>query len=419
LTEQVDIPALMRRSLAMVMAGGQGMRLYPLTQRRAKPAVRFGGNYRIIDFTLSNCLNSNLRRIHILTQFAATSLNHHIRRGWMPMLCDELGEYITTVPPQRIAADRFYSGTADAIYQNLFILQEERPARVFLLSGDHAYKMDYSRMLAFHESRGAELTIACVKVPRERARELGVLTVDESWQVVDFQEKPEEPPTVPGDPDHCLANMGVYVWNTETLVTSVCKDATSDTSHDFGRDVIPHLVAENEAVYAYNFVDPRTGKPAYWRDIGTIDSYWQANMDLANTIPELDMYDREWPIYTYRAQYPPAKTVHPDLGWVKQSLLSEGCIVSGAKVLKSLLSPGVYLHRDAESVECIIMDNAEICRGAKLYRVIVDENVKIPDGVEIGGNPERDRKRFTVTEGGIVVVPQRAMVAWSGSAEPE
>jgi len=366
LTEQVDIPALMRRSLAMVMAGGQGMRLYPLTQRRAKPAVRFGGN---------------------------TSLNHHIRRGWMPMLCDELGEYITTVPPQRIAAD--------------------------LLSGDHAYKMDYSRMLAFHESRGAELTIACVKVPRERARELGVLTVDESWQVVDFQEKPEEPPTVPGDPDHCLANMGVYVWNTETLVTSVCKDATSDTSHDFGRDVIPRLVAENEAVYAYNFVDPRTGKPAYWRDIGTIDSYWQANMDLANTIPELDMYDREWPIYTYRAQYPPAKTVHPDLGWVKQSLLSEGCIVSGAKVLKSLLSPGVYLHRDAESVECIIMDNAEICRGAKLYRVIVDENVKIPDGVEIGGNPERDRKRFTVTEGGIVVVPQRAMVAWSGSAEPE
>jgi len=405
-----ELSGLMRRTLAMVMAGGQGMRLYPLTQRRAKPAVRFGGDYRMIDFTLSNCVNSSLRRIHILAQFAASSLNRHIRRGWIPMFCEELGEYVNLVPPQRIAADRFYAGTADAIYQNLFILQEERPSRVFLLSGDHAYKMDYARMLSFHEQCGAELTIACLKVPRQEATDLGVVAVDGMWRIVEFEEKPSQPRSLPDDPDHCLVNMGVYVWNTAMLVQCVCDDATSHTSHDFGRDILPRLVAKGVPVYAYNFVDPKTGQPAYWRDIGTIDSYWQANMDLAEVTPELDLYDREWPIYTYKGQHPPAKTVHPELTSINQSLLSGGCIVSGATLAKSILSPGVYLHRGAEVTESILMDGVEVGRGARLHRVIADEGVTIPDGVQIGLDHEQDRKQFTVTDGGIVVVPQRAIL---------
>jgi glucose-1-phosphate adenylyltransferase len=408
--DALDLAGLMRRSIAMVMAGGEGQRLHPLTHRRAKPAVRFGGNYRIIDFTLSNCVNSDLRRIHVLTQYASTTLSRHILRGWLPLFTEELGEYLTMLPPQRLAVDRFYAGTADAVYQNVFVLQEERPARVFLLSGDHAYKMDYRRMLAAHEEWGAELTIACVRVGREDARDLGVLEVDEAGRVRRFQEKPPEPCGLPDDPDHCLVNMGVYVWNTETLVARVCEDAKMDTSHDFGRDIIPRLVEAGGAVYAYEFRDTKTGRPAYWRDIGTIDGYWKANMDLAETIPELNLYDREWPIYSYPGQHPPAKTVHAHLGWVRQSLLSQGCIVSGAKVEKSILSPGVYIHRDAEVVESIVMDGAEIGREARLFRVIVDEEVHIPDGAVIGADLQHDRKSFVVSDGGIVVVPQRAIL---------
>ncbi len=402
--------SLMRHSVAMIMAGGQGMRLYPLTQRRAKPAVRFGGSYRMIDFTLSNCVNSNLRRIHVLTQFAASSLSRHVRRGWIPMFCEDLGEYVTLVPPQRIAADRFYAGTADAIYQNIFILQEERPERVFLLSGDHAYKMDYGRMLQFHEDKGAQVTVACLPVPRDQATELGVIGVDDDWRIIHFEEKPAHPRSLPNDPDHCLVNMGVYVWNTEMLVQCVSADATRDTTHDFGHDILPALVEQQAAIYAYEFIDPETGEPAYWRDIGTIDSYWQANMDLTEVQPQVDLHDPEWPIYSYRGPYPPAKIGRVHNGSVTQSLLSGGCVISGADVFRSVLSPRVYIDEGAQVTESILMDGVRVGRNAQLRRVIVDEGVKIPDGARIGLDLDHDRRRFVVTEEGIVVLPQRAVV---------
>ncbi len=398
-------------ALVMILAGGEGQRLHPLTRRRAKPAVRFGGHYRIIDFTLSSCINSGYRRMYLLTQFAASSLHRHVRRGWSPMLCDELGEYIETVPAQRMAGDRWYAGTADAIFQNLFLLQEERPALVLILSGDHAYRMDYRPMVAQHLSRGAVLTIACLRVPRAECTQLGVLEVDEQWRVTGFEEKPEDPTPMPGDPDHALISMGVYVWRTEELVRRVADDATRVSSHDFGKDVIPQMVAQGCAVYGHQFTSAESGQEAYWRDIGTLDAYWRANMDLVSVVPELDLYDPAWPLYGDLGQYPPAKTVHADLVRVTDSLLSPGCIISGGRVHRSILSPEVYVHRHAEVTESILMDGAEIGRGARLQRVIVDEGVRIPDGFAIGLDRGEDEKRFVVTEGGATIVPQGVRLA--------
>jgi glucose-1-phosphate adenylyltransferase len=395
-----------RDALAMILAGGEGQRLHPLTRRRAKPAVRFGGHYRMIDFTLSNCVNSGCRRMYLLTQFAASSLHRHVRRGWMPMLSDELGEFIETVPAQRFAGDRWYAGTADAIYQNLFILQEERPPLVLILSGDHAYKMDYRPMIAGHLERGAVLTIACLKLPREQCTQLGVLEVDEDWRITGFEEKPAAPKTLPDDPKHALVSMGVYVWQTEQLAKRVADDATRNTSHDFGKDIVPAMVEEGCAVYAYPFDEAPGGRKAYWRDIGTLDAYWQANMDLVSVVPELDLYDRNWPIYGHRGQYPPAKTVHADLARVTDSLMSEGCIISAARVHRTILSPGACVHRGAEVSEAIIMDGADIGRDVRLRRAVVDEGVNIPDGFSIGFDRAEDEKRFVVTEGGITIVPQ-------------
>ncbi len=392
--------------LVMILAGGQGQRLYPLTRRRAKPAVRFGGNYRMIDFTLSNCVNSGMRRIFVMTQFAGWSLNRHIRRGWASMLSDELDEYVEVAPAQRMHGDRWYAGTADAIYQNIFLLQQERPDLVVILSGDHAYKMDYRRMVRQHLDAGAVLTIASLSLPREACTQLGVLEVDADWRIVGFEEKPDDPKPLPDDPAHSLVSMGVYVWETEALVRRVADDATRKTSHDFGKDIIPAMVQEGAAVYAHHFDTGPDGAKAYWRDIGTLDAYWAANMELVDVVPELNLYDREWPIYTDQVQAPPAKTVHAELCAVTDSMVCAGTIVSGATVHRSVISPNCYVHKGAQVVECVVMDGAEIGRGARLFRTIVDEDCRIPEGFAIGYDRQVDEKRFVVSEGGITVVPQ-------------
>jgi len=396
----------------MVLAGGEGQRLHPLTSARAKPGVRFGGAYRMIDFTLSNCVNSGLRRIHLLTQYASTSLTRHVRRTWSSRLSDDMDEFVDFVPPQRLFADRWYAGTADAIFQNLFILQEERPEAVVLLSGDHAYKMDYGTMLDYHNEVQADLTLAALTVPRESATQLGVLHADETGRVVDFLEKPADPPGVPGRPDLALANMGVYIWRTRALAEMVSADARTNSTHDFGRDIIPAMVAQQRPVYAYEFADPARSPHPYWRDIGAIESYWQAHMDLVAPVPELDLYDESWPMYTYQAPLPPAKVISgADFrpAHVSDSLLSAGCIVCGAQVTRSVLSPAVRVDPDAEVNESILMDDVLVGAGAALHRVIVDEGVHIPPGYRIGYDPEEDARRFVVASG-ITVVPKRVVL---------
>ena len=390
----------------MLLAGGEGQRLYPLTRRRAKPAVRFGGDYRMVDFTLSNSVNSGFRRIYVLTQFASSSLHRHLRRGWLPMLSDGLGEFIEVVPAQRMAGDRWYAGTADAIYQNLFILQDERPNLVLILSGDHAYKMDYQPMVRRHLDTGAALTIASLKLPRLECSPLGVLEIDAGHRVIGFEEKPPDPRPLPDDPHHSLVSMGVYVWSTDQLVKRVADDATRDTSHEFGKDIIPAMVEEGAAVYAYPFEQAPNGAPAYWRDIGTLDAYWQANMELVDVVPELNLYDQDWPIYSYRGPSPGARTVHGDLSSVTDSMMCSGCIVSGARIHRTIVSPDCYVHRGAQLDRCVIMDGADIGRDVRMRQAIVDEGVRIPDGFAVGLDRSQDEKRFIVTEGGVTVVPQ-------------
>jgi glucose-1-phosphate adenylyltransferase len=404
-----ELTGLLREALVMILAGGEGQRLYPLTRVRAKPAVRFGGAYRIIDFTLSNCLNSGLRRIYLMTQYAATPLQRHLRTGWSPLLAEELGEFIEMLPPQRLFADHWYAGTADAVFQNLMVLQEERPSRVFLLSGDHIYKMDYGQLLARHEERGAELTVACVPRPREEARHFGVMQVDADGRVIGFQEKPADPAPMPGNSDFSLVSMGVYLWNTETLVRQVAADATRDSSHDFGHDLIPEMVAAGEPVYAHFFETPQ-GAPAYWRDIGTLEGYWAATLDLVAPLPELDLYDPQWPVYGSRRRWPPAKIVAGEHLRVVDSLLAPGCIVSGATVRSSVLSPGVRVEQGAEVHDSILMDEAVIGAGARVFRAILDEGVRVPPGYRIGVDPDHDRRHFVVTDTGIAVVPAGAML---------
>jgi len=400
-----DCTDALRRGLVMVLAGGQGQRLYPLTMRRAKPALRFGGAYRIVDFTLSNCVNSGLRRIYVLAQFAATSLMRHLRRGWVHLLADDLGEHIEVLPPQYMSGDRWYAGTADAVFQNLRVLQDERPALVVLLSGDHAYKMDYRRMIAYHLAKGASLTMAALAVPREKARQLGVMGVDESGRVVEFAEKPPEPKPIPGRPDEAMSNMGVYVWDTRALAERLTQDAKQHGEHDFGRNIIPAMVKEGDRVYAYEFVDPKTGRPGYWRDIGTLESYWESHMDLVTVVPELDLYDQEWPLYTARGHYPPAKTVLGSQTRLVDSLVCEGCVVSGARVERSVLSPGVRVQEGAEVVESILLDGAVVGPGARLRRVVVDEHLQVPAGYQMGLDREKDERRFVVSPEGITVAP--------------
>jgi len=390
--------------IAILLAGGQGQRLYPLTRDRAKPAVPFGGTYRIIDFTLSNCINSGIRRIFVLTQYKSSSLDYHMHFGWN-ILSPALGEFIHTIPPQQRVNNNWYLGTADAIYQNIYTLERERPDHVLILSGDHIYKMNYGAMVAQHLDTQADLTIACIPVPKSDASRFGVAAVEGQGRIVEFQEKHPDPTPMPSQPDTCLASMGVYLFRTETLVREVMADAKSDTKHDFGGNIIPSMV-KTHRVFAHDFQD-ENGKPEkYWRDIGTRDAYWEANMDLVAIDPLFNLYDPAWPIRNAPQPFPPAKTISVEGDGVAiNSLLSNGCIVSGAHVEKSILSPNVRVEPGARVTESVIMDDCTIGRGTVIHRCIIDKRVRIPSGVIIGMDPQSDAERFMTTTRGVVMVP--------------
>jgi len=396
-----------KKVLAMILAGGRGERLYPLTRDRAKPAVPFGAIYRIIDFTLSNCLNSDIRRIYTLTQFKSISLQRHIQLGWN-ILSAPLGEFIEVIPAQQRIDEQWYRGTADAIFQNIYTLQQERPDLVLILSGDHIYKMDYRKMIDLHLEKGADLTVAAIRMDRKLSREFGVMEVDRDWRIIGFQEKPEAPKTIPEDPEGILVSMGVYAFNTEILVRRLIEDARSDSSHDFGRDVIPGMI-EKDRVFAFDFRQADRGGTGYWRDVGTIDAYFEANMDLISVTPQLNLYDPQCPILTYHSPYPPAKTILAEegrVGTAVSSMISNGCIISGGSVKRSILSPRVMIHSYVEVEDSILMEGVDVGRYAKIRRTIIDKDVHIPQGMEIGYNLDEDVKRFTVTASGIVVVPK-------------
>jgi len=395
-------------ALVILLAGGAGERLYPLTRDRAKPAVFFGGPYRIIDFTLSNCINSGLRRIFIATQYKSLSLNRHIRMGWS-IVSEELGEFVEILPPQKRVSEHWYQGTADAVYQNAYSIVQENPHQVIVLSGDHVYKMDYAKMLRFHKERGASMTLAAIEVPLQDATRFGVLSVDQNDRVVGFVEKSPNPPSIPGLPGLALGSMGIYIFDTDVLLKALEADATRSTSHDFGKDIIPALIAELPT-YAYHFYDENKKSSKYWRDIGTLDAFYDANMDLCGVDPEFNLYDPEWPMRTYQPQAPPAKFVFAEkgrrAGEALDSIISPGCIISGSRVVGSVLCPNVRVHSYGEIEQCILMPGVRVGRHARLRRAIIDRDVLIPRGAVIGFNPEEDRKRHTVTELGVVVVTE-------------
>jgi glucose-1-phosphate adenylyltransferase len=388
----------------IILAGGQGERLYPLTKDRAKPAVPFGGIYRIIDFTLSNCLNSGLRKIVVLTQYKSFSLDKHLRLGWN-IFNNELNEYIEQIPPQQRISDQWYQGTADAVYQNIYTLETEQPEMVLILSGDHIYKMDYSNMILFHKENEADITVACMEVPINEGKRFGVIKINEENRIVGFHEKPSEPIPSPNNPEAALVSMGIYLFNTTTLVKAVIDDAKQNTNHDFGKNIIPGMI-QLKRVYAYPFGDENN----YWRDIGTLDAYWEANMDLVQASSEFNLYDKDWPIRTHKKQYPPAKTVFnknlPDgrTDMILNSIVSGGCIIIGAKVEGCVLSPDVRVDSNSEIYDSIIMESVRIGKNVKIRKAIIDKYVNIPDNMKIGYNPEEDTKHFTVTSSGIAVV---------------
>jgi glucose-1-phosphate adenylyltransferase len=397
---------MLEDTLVIVLAGGAGERLYPLTKERAKPAVYFGGPYRIIDFPLSNCVNSGLRRVFIATQYKSLSLNRHIRMGWS-IVSEELGEFIEILPPQKRVGEHWYLGTADAVYQNLYSLQRESPRHVIILSGDHVYKMDYSKMLRFHLERGAAATLATIEVPVADAHRFGVVAIDDEERVVGFDEKPSQPRAVPGVGGVALGSMGVYIFETDTLIQALENDAQQDTSHDFGRDIIPSLFPR-VPVYSYRFHDENKKSAKYWRDVGTIDAYYEASMDLCHVNPEFNLYDPEWPMRTHQPQAPPAKFVFAEegrrCGQAVDSIISAGCIISGSRVLGSVLCPNVRVHSFCTIEQSILMPGVRVGRHARMRRAIIDRDVLIPRGALIGFDPEEDRRRHTVTESGVVVV---------------
>jgi glucose-1-phosphate adenylyltransferase len=395
--------------VTFILAGGKGERLHPLTKDRAKPAVPFGGIYRIIDITLSNCINSNLRRIHTLIQYKSISLQRHLRLGWN-FFNSELGEYIDVIPAQQRVGSNWYQGTADAIYQNIYTIEQEKPEYVLILAGDHIYKMNYYTMIDFHKQNNADMTVAVVEFKKESGEGLGVIQTDESKKVLGFQEKPKDPASIPGRPDMVYASMGIYLFKRTVLEEELIEDAQKKTSHDFGKDIIPQMLKKKKKVYAYNFKDENKDEALYWRDVGTIDAYYEANMDLVQVSPIFNLYDKDWPIRTYQEQFPPAKTVfagdqNPDrMGLVLDSLISSGCIVSGGRVQHSILSPNVRINSYCEVHDSILMDNVNVGRYAKIHRAIIDKDVNIPPGMVIGYNVKDDKKRFTVSENGVVVV---------------
>jgi glucose-1-phosphate adenylyltransferase len=403
---------LARQTMAVVLAGGRGSRLGPLTEWRAKPGVPFGGKFRIIDFALSNCLNSGIRRIGIATQYQSHGLIHHVQRGWS-FLVGRFNEFVELLPAQQSSAgDCWYKGTADAVYQNLEVLRRHDPRLVLVLAGDHIYKMDYTRMLFEHVDRGADMTVGCVEVPlEEAANQLGVMQVDENFQVLGFEEKPAAPRAIPGRSERALGSMGIYVFNADFLYEELLDDAMDPGStHDFGRDVIPRLIAKDGRVFAHRLTDSCTqlndGEP-YWRDVGTIDAFWEANLELTRVTPALNLYDETWPIWTHQEQLPPAKFVF-DLdgrrGAAIDSMVSGGCIVSGSTVRNSLLFSSVRVHSYCTINEAVLLPDVEVGRGAILSRVVVDQGTRIPPGLRAGIEPDEDRKRFHVTEKGITLI---------------
>jgi glucose-1-phosphate adenylyltransferase len=406
--QQRYISRLTKDTVALILAGGRGSRLHELTAWRAKPAVYFGGKFRIIDFPLSNCVNSGIRRIGVVTQYKAHSLIGHVVRGWTHFRT-ELGEGVNVLPASQRTSDAWYAGTADAIYQNLDIIRAQRPKYVLVLSGDHIYKMDYGKMLAYHVESEADMTVSCLEVPiEEAAGAYGVMTVNDSNRILRFDEKPAQPTPSPSDPELTLASMGNYVFNTEFLYEQLIKDAdTVDSEHDFAKNIIPQII-DKYRVFSYSFRDEDTGKKAYWRDVGTLDAFWEANMELIEVIPELNLYDLDWPILTVQLQLPPAKFVFNQQGRrgsATDSMVSGGCLISGASIDRSLLFSNVRVHSYTRVEESVVLPEVDIGRGCTIRRAILDRGCRIPANTEIGVDQEQDRARgFRVTDRGIVLV---------------
>jgi glucose-1-phosphate adenylyltransferase len=402
---------MLRNTTTVILAGGKGTRLEPLTLDRAKPAVPFGGNYRIIDFVLSNAINSGLRRILVLTQYKALSLDRHINLGWRQYFCAELGEFLDVVPPQQRIDEHWYQGTADAVYQNIFAIEKDRPEYIMILAGDHIYKMNYMSMIEFHREMEADLTVGALNVHRDAASAFGVIEVDGNNRITGFEEKPSQPKTLPGDDQTCLASMGIYVFTARFLFEQLCRDATEPTSsHDFGKNIIPSII-DTHRVFAFPFRDENRKRHAYWRDVGTIDAYYEANMDLIEIDPQLNLYDLDWPIRTLQSNLPPPKFVFGSdgdphrRGHAIDSLVCSGTIVSGGVVQRSVISPNVRINSYASVDNSIIFEGVNIGRHARIRKSIIDKNVSIPPGMEIGYDLELDRRRgFTVSPGGIVVI---------------
>lgn len=402
----------MKDTLAVILAGGKGTRLEPLTRDRAKPAVPFGGAYRIIDFTLSNCLNSGIRKMLVLTQYKAMSLDRHINLGWQRFLCRELGEFVDVVPPQQRIDEHWYQGTADAVYQNIYTIEKERPKYVVILAGDHIYKMDYGRLVQFHIDNDADATVSALRVPLAEASQFGVMQIDATGRIIGFQEKSPNPQPIPGDSAHALASMGVYVFTARFLFEQLCLDATRhESKHDFGHNVIPSVI-DSARIFCYQFMDENRKQDYYWRDVGTLDAYFEANMDLVTVDPQLNMYDQRWPIRTYQPNLPPPKFVFAEHGGPEarrgealDSLVCLGSIISGGHVRRSILGPNSRVNSYAHVEDAILFDGVDVGRYARIRRAIIDKYVRIPQGIEIGYNHDLDRARgFTVTDQGVTVI---------------
>jgi glucose-1-phosphate adenylyltransferase len=398
----------MKNIFTMILAGGKGERLIPLTEERAKPAVPFGGKYRIIDFTLSNCLNSGLRKVAVLIQYKSHSLDRHIRIGWN-VLNAELGEYIASVPPQQRISEDWYKGTADAVYQNMFLIDAESPEFLFVLAGDHIYKMNYAEMYDWLIAKQADAVVGAIDIPIQDASRFGVISVDEDYRITRFDEKPAQPTPLPSDPAHAFVSMGIYLFRTKAIREHLRADAQEAGAHDFGKNIIPQMI-EQRRVYAFKFHDVNKKAVQYWRDIGTLDAYWEANMDLVAVDPLFNLYDPDWPIRTYQGQFPPAKFVFAQdyqggrMGVALDSIVCGGCIISGARVQNSVLSPNVRVQDHADVRESILMDNVHIGAHSRIRRAIIDKGVTIPPHTEIGYNRETDARRFKVTDSGLVVI---------------
>ena len=407
---------LVRRTIALVLAGGRGSRLKQLTDNRAKPAVYFGGKFRIIDFALSNCVNSGIRRMGVITQYKSHSLLRHLQRGWS-FLRAELNEMVDLMPAQqRVDEEHWYRGTADAIYQNLDIIQSSHPEYIVVLAGDHIYKMDYSLMLQDHVASGAGCTVGCIEVPRDEAKAFGVMAIDTSRKITEFVEKPAQPPAMPGRDDTSLASMGIYIFNAQYLYDLLEDDlANPNSSHDFGKDVIPRVVAEGRALahpFSMSCVSSDPGSQAYWRDVGTIDAFWEANLDLASVTPELDIYDTQWPIWTSQRQLPPAKFVQDAQGKhgvTINTMVSGGCIVSGSSVSNSVLFSNVRIHSFCSIDQAVLLPEVEVGRGCRLSKVVVDRGCILPAGLVVGEDPVLDAQRFERTDNGVVLITSKML----------